>query len=95
MGNDASRVDVCRGSLVRARVWARGRSKVILLHWCRDQDHWLLRKRRRSKGGECNGYEMARGAVPPVEFGLLPSCTRPFQCVYSMKQLIGIIRLLA
>ena len=35
MGNDASRVtvvDVCRGSLVRARVWARGRSKVILLH---------------------------------------------------------------
>ena len=43
MGNDASRVtvvDVCRGSLVRARVWARGRSKVILLHgdaawsWC-------------------------------------------------------------
>ena len=35
MGNDASSVtvvDVCRGSLVRARVWARGRSKVILLH---------------------------------------------------------------
>ena len=35
MGNDASWVtvvDVCRGSLVRARVWARGRSKVILLH---------------------------------------------------------------
>ena len=34
MGNDASWVtvvDVCRGSLVRARVWARGRSKVILL----------------------------------------------------------------
>ncbi|CDQ58225.1 unnamed protein product [Oncorhynchus mykiss] len=25
-------VDVCRGSLVHARVWARGRSKVILLH---------------------------------------------------------------
>uniref|UniRef100_A0A8K9WUR9 Ig-like domain-containing protein n=1 Tax=Oncorhynchus mykiss TaxID=8022 RepID=A0A8K9WUR9_ONCMY len=35
MGNDASWVtvvDVCRGSLVRARVWVRGRSKVILLH---------------------------------------------------------------
>ena len=35
MGNDDSWVavvDVCRGSLVRARVWARGRSKVILLH---------------------------------------------------------------
>jgi hypothetical protein len=35
MGNDASWVtvvDVCRGSLVRARVWAMGRSKVILLH---------------------------------------------------------------
>ena len=35
MGNDASWVtvvDVCRGSLVRARVWARGRYKVILLH---------------------------------------------------------------
>ena len=35
MGNDASWVtvvDVCRGSLVRAQVWVRGRSKVILLH---------------------------------------------------------------
>ena len=35
MGNDASRVtvvDVCRGSLVRARVWARGRFKLILFH---------------------------------------------------------------
>ena len=34
MGNDASRVtvDVCRRSLVRARVWAKGRSKIILLH---------------------------------------------------------------
>ena len=35
MGNDASWVsvvDVCRRSLVRARVWARGRSKHILLH---------------------------------------------------------------
>ena len=54
MGNDASWVtvvDVCRGSLVRARVWARGRSKVILLHWCRDPDHWLLRKKEEVKRG--------------------------------------------
>ena len=36
MGNDASWVtvvDVCRESLVHARVWARGRYKVILLHF--------------------------------------------------------------
>jgi hypothetical protein len=34
MGNDASgvTVDVCRASLVRAQVVARGRTKVILLH---------------------------------------------------------------
>jgi hypothetical protein len=40
MGNDASRVtvDVCRGSLVRARVWARGRTKVILLHEGKTKD---------------------------------------------------------
>ena len=40
MGNDASWVtvvDVCRESLVRARVWARGRSKVILLHLAQTQ----------------------------------------------------------
>jgi hypothetical protein len=35
MGNDASRVavvDVCRGSLVRAQVGARGGTEAILLH---------------------------------------------------------------
>jgi hypothetical protein len=41
MGNDASWmtvVNVCRGSLVRARVWARGRSKVNMdqyFHGCK------------------------------------------------------------
>jgi hypothetical protein len=63
MGNDASWVtvvDVCRRSLVRDRLWARVRFKIILLHWCRDPDYWLLRKKEEGqKGGECNGCETA------------------------------------
>ena len=62
MGNDASRVtvDVCRRSLVRARVWARDGLNLYCYIHAVDPDYWLLRKKEEGqKGGECNGCETA------------------------------------
>ena len=69
MSNNASWVSVVGVQRVPGSSPARGWTKVILLHWCRDPDDWFLRTRRTPTEGAV--YPMVYVGVQRVP-GLSP-----------------------